>query len=46
VSFFPDFMVALRSRNVPTSGRSRIYSAIGRRLWTRPLSFIGPATAR
>ena len=40
VSFLLAFKVALRSRNVPTAGRSRIYGAIWRRLWSRPRSFV------
>ena len=46
VSFFLAFKVALRSRNVPTAGRSRIYGAIRRRLWAHPLSFIWPPAGR
>jgi len=46
VSFFLAFKVALRSRNVPTAGRSRIYRAIGRRLRARPLSFVWPPATR
>ncbi len=46
VSFFLAFKVALRSRNVPTAGRARIYSAIGRRLWTQPLTFLWPPAPR
>ena len=45
VSFFLAFNVALRSRRVQTAGRSRIYAAIGRRLVTRPLSFLWPPKA-
>jgi site-specific recombinase len=42
VSFFLAFKVALRSRGVRLTERSRIYRAIRRRLWQRPLSFILP----
>ncbi len=45
VSFFLAFNVALRSRKVPTAGRSRIYRAIRRRLWSKPLSFLWPPAA-
>ena len=46
VSFLLAFRVALLSRNVPTAGRSRIYAAIRRRMWRRPLSFIWPPAER
>ncbi len=46
VSFFLAFTVALRSRNVPTAGRARIYRAIRRRLWTQPRSFVWPPATR
>ncbi len=46
VSFFLAFRVALRSRNVPTAGRSRIYAAIRRRMRTQPLSFAWPPATR
>jgi site-specific recombinase len=46
VSFFLAFNVALRSRKVPTAGRSRIYRAIRRRLGSKPLSFLWPPAAR
>ena len=42
VSFFLAFKVALRSRGIRLPDRSRIYRAIGSRLWHRPLSFIWP----
>jgi len=42
VSFTLAFRVALRSRDIRPSGRSRIYGAIGRRLFTRPASFLVP----
>jgi site-specific recombinase len=42
VSFFLAFRVALRSRGIRLSDRSRIYRAIRRRLWQRPWSFIAP----
>ncbi len=42
VSFFLAFKVALRSRGVKLSERSRIYRAIRQRLRRRPLSFILP----
>ena len=42
VSFLLAFKVALRSRNVPTAGRSRIYGAIWRRFLSRPASFLVP----
>jgi len=42
VSFFLAFRVALRSRGIRLRDRSRIYRAIRRRLWQRPLSFIVP----
>jgi site-specific recombinase len=42
VSFLLAFKVALRSRGIRLRDRSRIYKAIGRRLWARPLSFIAP----
>ncbi len=45
VSFYLAFGVALRSRGVATLGRSRIYGAIRRRLWSRPQSFIWPPKA-
>ena len=41
-SFFLAFKVALRSRGIRLTDRSRIYSAIRRRLWQRPGSFIVP----
>ncbi|MEO8153836.1 MAG: site-specific recombinase [Rhizobacter sp.] len=42
VSFFLAFKVALRSRGVRLTDRSRIYAAIRQRLWREPLSFILP----
>ena len=42
VSFFLAFRVALRSRGIRLRDRSRIYRAIRRRLWQRPMSFIAP----
>jgi len=42
VSFLLAFKVALRSRGIRLRDRSRIYRAIRRRLWQRPLSFIVP----
>ena len=45
VSFYLAFQVALRSRNVPTAGRNRIYGAIRRRLRAQPLSFLWPRAA-
>lgn len=42
VSFFLAFKVALRSRGIRLNDRSRIYRAIRRRLWQRPMSFIVP----
>jgi len=45
VSFFFAFRLALRSRGVRLADRSRIYRAIGRRLRTRPLSFLWPPRA-
>jgi site-specific recombinase len=42
VSFFLAFKVALRSRGLRLTERSRIYRAIRQRLWRRPLSFILP----
>ena len=42
VSFFLAFKVALRSRGIRLSDRSRIYKAIRARLWRRPGSFIVP----
>jgi site-specific recombinase len=42
VSFFLAFKVALRSRGIRLTDRSRIYRAIRRRLWQRPASFIVP----
>jgi site-specific recombinase len=42
VSFFLAFKVALRSRGIRLTDRSRIYRAIRRRLWQRPGSFIVP----
>lgn len=42
VSFFLAFKVALRSRGIRLTERSRIYRAIRQRLWRRPLSFILP----
>jgi site-specific recombinase len=42
VSFFLAFKVALRSRGIRLTDRSRIYRAIRRRLWRKPLSFIWP----
>jgi site-specific recombinase len=43
VSFFMAFRVALRSRGIRLVDRSRIYRAIRKRLWSKPLSFIWPA---
>jgi site-specific recombinase len=45
VSFFLAFKVALRSRGIRLSERSRIRSAIYRRLRRKPLSFILPPRA-
>jgi site-specific recombinase len=42
VSFFLAFKVALRSRGIRLTDRSRIYRAIRRRLWQRPATFIVP----
>ena len=42
VSFFLAFRVALRSRGIRLSDRSRIYGAIRRRLRRRPASFVLP----
>lgn len=42
VSFFLAFKVALRSRGIRLTDRSRIYRAIRRRLWQQPGSFIVP----
>ncbi|HET7793889.1 MAG TPA: site-specific recombinase [Rhizobacter sp.] len=42
VSFFLAFRVALRSRGIRLNDRSRIYRAIRRRLWRKPMSFIWP----
>ncbi len=42
VSFFLAFKVALRSRGIRLTERSRIYRAIRQRMWRRPLSFILP----
>jgi site-specific recombinase len=42
VSFFLAFKVALRSSGIRLTDRSRIYRAIRRRLWKRPLSFLVP----
>ena len=42
VSFFLAFKVALRSRGIRLTDRSRIYRAIRQRLWRKPLSFIWP----
>jgi len=42
VSFYLAFRVALRAHNVSGVDRSRIYSAIRRRLRTAPLSFFRP----
>ncbi len=42
VSFFLAFRVALRSRGIQLRDRSRIYRAVGKRLLSRPLSFIRP----
>lgn len=42
VSFVLAFKVALRSRGIRLADRSRIYRALRRRLWTRPLSFMLP----
>jgi site-specific recombinase len=42
VSFFLAFKVALRSRGVRLTDRSRIYRAIRQRLWRAPLSFVLP----
>ncbi len=42
VSFALAFMVALRSRGIKLGERSRIYRAIGQRLWREPLSFLRP----
>ncbi|MEP7299131.1 MAG: site-specific recombinase, partial [Burkholderiales bacterium] len=42
VSFLMAFRVALRSRGIRLSDRSRIYRAIRARLWHQPLSFMWP----
>lgn len=42
VSFWLAFRVALRSRGIRTGERSRIYRAVGSRLWHRPRSFVWP----
>ena len=42
VSFFLAFKVALRSRGIRLTDRSRIYRAIRQRLWRQPLSFVLP----
>ena len=42
VSFWLAFKVALSSRGVRLKDRSRIAAAMRRRLFTRPLSFVGP----
>jgi site-specific recombinase len=42
VSFFLAFKVALRSRGVRLTDRSRIYRAIRHRLRHQPLSFVVP----
>jgi site-specific recombinase len=42
VSFFLAFRVALRSRGIRLTDRSRIYRAIRQRLWNKPLSFLWP----
>ena len=42
VSFYLAFKVALRSRGIRPPERSRVYRAIGRRLWHAPASFILP----
>ncbi|HEX3139008.1 MAG TPA: recombinase, partial [Rhizobacter sp.] len=42
VSFFLAYRVALRSRGIRLTDRSRIYRAIRRRLWNKPLSFLWP----
>ncbi len=42
VSFFLAFRVALRSRGIRLADQSRINSAIRRRLWRQPLSFLLP----
>ena len=42
VSFLMAFRVALRSRGIRLTDRSRIYRAIRARLWRKPLSFIWP----
>jgi len=42
VSFFLAFKVALRSRGIRLSDRSRIYRAIRQRLWHKPFSFMLP----
>ena len=42
VSFWLAFKVALRSRGIQVQEQSRIYAAIRRRLWQRPLDFLLP----
>jgi site-specific recombinase len=42
VSFWLAFKVALRSRGIQVQEQSRIYAAIRRRLWRRPLDFLLP----
>ena len=42
VSFLLAFRVALRSRGIRLSDRSRIYRAVRQRLWRRPASFLFP----
>ncbi len=46
VSFVLAFKVALRSRGIRLADRSRIYRAIRRRLWRRPVSFLLPPRVR
>jgi site-specific recombinase len=45
VSFLLAFKVAMRSRGIRLKDRSRIYGAIRRRLWQRPMSFVVPPKA-
>jgi site-specific recombinase len=45
VSFVLAFKVALRSRGIRLADRARLYRALRRRLWRRPLSFMLPPSA-
>ena len=46
VSFYLALRVALGSRDIRLTERSRIYRAIGARLWRAPLGFLLPLQAR